>query len=324
MGRNKKDCGLCGDGQREGFKFSAGGLKKESATMQEEFIFLNVSGRVVNAINTRGENVVLYAPTKTIRRKLNKLFKNALFTADVENLDIVSVSLPKDELSPDEVSRWNDEHETKPVKTTTKIWTSDLKILDAEDLTVIIPDEIQKVCLSLAFRNDNEFSVLGKAQRKDKKITLSELFYIPKQKVHSTSTTITDTSDLSGWNVHIHKHPDGIKSFSGADLDFSSANFEVSLLFCAGDFCDGRLNITLKTGEKLRIPLTHFETHTPALENIPGVENIEPEYVYKYDYKPHKKIKWEEVEHEGDLDDYDYLDYDGGFNWNKWKGRKGD
>ena len=107
-------------------------------------------------------------------------------------------------------------------------WESGIKILDA--VKVIIPLKLLLVCNQIADRlSGEEFSILVNLTEKDKVIRLSEEFHIPQQVVSSAS--IDYIPEDYNFNTVIHRHPDGMNSFSSTDKNFINQNFKLSILY---------------------------------------------------------------------------------------------
>ncbi|MBS1515345.1 MAG: hypothetical protein JSS63_09950 [Bacteroidetes bacterium] len=107
-------------------------------------------------------------------------------------------------------------------------WESGIKILDV--VKVIIPLKLLLVCNQIADRlSGEEFSILVNLTEKDKVIRLSEEFHIPQQVVSSAS--IDYIPEDYNFNTVIHRHPDGMNSFSSTDKNFINQNFKLSILY---------------------------------------------------------------------------------------------
>ncbi len=107
-------------------------------------------------------------------------------------------------------------------------WESGIKILDA--VKVIIPLKLLLVCNQIADRlSGEEFSILVNLTEKDKVIRLSEEFHIPQQVVSNAS--IDYIPEDYNFNTVIHRHPDGMNSFSSTDKNFINQNFKLSILY---------------------------------------------------------------------------------------------
>ncbi|MFZ4589369.1 MAG: hypothetical protein ACOYN6_00095 [Ignavibacteria bacterium] len=122
-------------------------------------------------------------------------------------------------------------------------WESGIKLLRKVD--VVVPLKLLLVCnqISDKLRGDEFSLVTNIKERVNDVIILDEEFYIPKQKVAHTS--IEYLPDDYKANCVIHRHPDGMNSFSSTDNNYINQNFELSLLFTReGGFVAGIFNIT--------------------------------------------------------------------------------
>lgn len=131
-------------------------------------------------------------------------------------------------------------------------WEADLTIINR--MLVIIPVKLYLACLQISNKvSSNEFSIVTDIKEKDSsKILLSDIFYIPKQRV--TSGSIDYLPDTYRHNVCIHRHPNGCNGFSPTDKEFINQNFELSLLYTKSEgFINGIYN--LKTDEKTIVQL---------------------------------------------------------------------
>ena len=156
-------------------------------------------------------------------------------------------------------------------KTEKSTWESDLKIIDK--IKVIVPLKLLLVCNSITAKLDGEeFSIVTNIiERSSDTITLSEDYYIPKQKVNEAS--IDYLPDEYSHTVVIHRHPDGFNSFSKTDQEFINQNFELSLLYTEKDyFVNGVYNLKY---EEAIIPIPVKPVVDYGLEEI-DIANIEP------------------------------------------------
>ncbi|MDD5361392.1 MAG: hypothetical protein PHN88_04620 [Ignavibacteria bacterium] len=130
------------------------------------------------------------------------------------------------------------------------------------------------VCNKIADKvRGDEFSIVTNIKEKeDNTLTLSDEYYIPKQKVAKTS--IEYLPDHYSFNTVIHRHPDGMNTFSSTDKSFINQNFELSILFTREDgFVNGVFN--LKHDDYLiQIPVEIYIDY--GMENI-DISNIEQE-----------------------------------------------
>ena len=150
-------------------------------------------------------------------------------------------------------------------------WESDLKIIDK--IKVIVPLKILLVCNSIVAKLDGEeFSIVTNIQSKTSDtITLSDDYYIPKQKV--TAGSIEYLPDEYSHTVVIHRHPDNLNNFSRTDNEFINQNFELSLLYTEKEyFVNGIFNLKY---EDAIIPVPVKPVIDYGLEEI-DIANIEP------------------------------------------------
>ena len=150
-------------------------------------------------------------------------------------------------------------------------WESDLRIIDK--IKVIVPLKLLLVCNSITAKLDGEeFSIVTNIEsRTSDTITLSDKFYIPKQRV--TSGSIDYLLDEYSHTVVIHRHPDGMNNFSKTDQEFINQNFELSLLYTADEyFVNGVYNLKY---EEAIIPIPVKPLIDYGLEEI-DITNIEP------------------------------------------------
>jgi len=126
-------------------------------------------------------------------------------------------------------------------RATSGAWESGIKIL--ESVKVIIPLKLLLICNQIAERlSGEEFSLLVNLTEKDNIIRLSEEFYIPQQVVSATS--IDYIPEDYNFNTVIHRHPDGLNSFSSTDKNFINQNFKLSVLYTRRDgFVGGVYNL---------------------------------------------------------------------------------
>ena len=158
-------------------------------------------------------------------------------------------------------------NENKPEQIT---WESDLKIIDK--IKVIVPLKLLLVCNSITAKLDGEeFSIVTNIEsRTSDTITLSEDYYIPKQKV--TAGSIEYLPDEYSHTVVIHRHPDDLNNFSKTDHEFINQNFELSLLYTEKDyFVNGVFNLKY---EDAIIPVPVSTVIDYGLEEI-NIDNIE-------------------------------------------------
>ena len=97
-------------------------------------------------------------------------------------------------------------------ESTKSAWESDLKVI--EKMKVIVPLKLLLVCNSIVAKLDGEeFSLVTNIKsRTSDTLKLSDEYYIPKQRV--TSGSIDYLSDEYSHTVVIHRHPNGLNTFS--------------------------------------------------------------------------------------------------------------
>lgn len=179
-----------------------------------------------------------------------------------------AINLKDSEVKPKKNKK--DKHESHSTKR--EAWSSGIKILDKID--VFIPVKLLLVCnrISDKVRSD-EFSIVTNIIEKDDyTLVLSDEYYIPKQKVASTS--IEYLPDSYTFNTVIHRHPNGMNNFSSTDRNYINQNFELSILYTKEEgFVNGVYN--LRYGNYLiQIPVEIYIDY--GLEEI-DISNIERE-----------------------------------------------
>jgi proteasome lid subunit RPN8/RPN11 len=103
-------------------------------------------------------------------------------------------------------------------------------------MKVIVPLKLLLVCNSIVAKLDGEeFSIVTNIEsRTSDTLTLSEEYYIPKQRV--TSGSIDYLPDDYSHSVVIHRHPNGLNTFSKTDHEYINQNFELSLLYTEEEY----------------------------------------------------------------------------------------
>ena len=134
------------------------------------------------------------------------------------------------------------------------VWDSGLKVV-CPPILIDVPQSLVDVMRSIdnAVVGSVEFSIYVKADTSDIEcIRISEDFYIPKQLVSGASVDYNEPP-MDGFNAVIHKHPRGVRSFSGTDDEYINQNFTVSILWCDGEFVDATVNYDAGAGIKLQL-----------------------------------------------------------------------
>ncbi len=198
------------------------------------------------------------------------------------NLKDVKIEEPKSKKTKHEKSSKTEKKEP---------WESGIKVLDSVD--VVIPAKLLFICDAISKKVfSDEFSIVTQIKEKDNNtIYLSDEYYIPKQKVAMTS--IEYLPDHYSFNTVIHRHPDGMNTFSSTDRSFINQNFELSILYTREDgFVNGVFN--LKHEDYLiQIPVIIYIDY--GLEDI-DITNIERETLissYSREKESLKSGKWD-------------------------------
>ena len=168
-------------------------------------------------------------------------------------------------------------------------WESGIKVLHGID--VIIPVKLLLVCNHISDKvREDEFSILTSISERDEStLTLSKGFYIPKQRV--TQHSIDYLPDQYSFNTVIHRHPDGMNTFSSTDREYINQNFELSILYTKAEgFVHGVFN--LKHDDYLiQLPIAIYIDY--GLRNI-DLSNIERESFltsFKKERRPRRQGK---------------------------------
>jgi len=154
------------------------------------------------------------------------------------------------------------------------IWDSGLKVV-YPPILIDVPQSLVDVMRSIdnTVAGSVEFSIYVKADTSDIEcIRISEDFYIPKQLVSGASVDYNEPP-MGGFNAVIHKHPKGVRSFSGTDDDYINQNFTVSILWCDGEFVDATVNYDAGAGIKLQLEGYIYVDDISVLPDI-DVSNI--------------------------------------------------
>lgn len=201
----------------------------------------------------------------------------------------------KKDIKPEETSLLKP-HSKKSVKSTKldllsepkkEAWDSGIKVLNSVD--IVIPVKLLHICNSIADKvRGDEFSILTNILDRDNNtITLSDEFYIPKQKVSSTSIDYLPDTEAILYNTVIHRHPNGMNSFSSTDKNYINQNFELSILYTKSDgFVNGIFNLR-HDDYLIQIPVEIYLDN--GIESI-DIKNIEKdEFVFPFNRDRKKK-----------------------------------
>ena len=105
------------------------------------------------------------------------------------------------------------------------------------------------------FGTDNEFFIfLHSDFTNDGEMIISDVFYIPKQIVTGATVECQERPSRF-YNGCLHRHPNGVMSFSGSDERTINSNFEFSLLYVNGKIHLGIYNIKYFGNKRIQVPL---------------------------------------------------------------------
>lgn len=163
-------------------------------------------------------------------------------------------------------------------------WTNE-SVRIVKSIKCYVPKTISNVMKALNKKFiSSEFSIfcIMDYNKIEKQFEVDDIYYIPKQKVSSASVDYLEDAP-EGYNLVIHKHPRGYRSFSGTDDAYINQNFNFSLLWEGGNFVAGQARITTEYGQ-LSLPLDINE-EDDVLPVIPleQLKKIE-EKVYQYKF----------------------------------------
>lgn len=171
------------------------------------------------------------------------------------------------------------------------------------DIVAIVPPIILDVIREMERVNGKhlEVGMYLKGECIDNTLIVSEEFYIPKQVV-TGSTIVFDKHDTEGnnWNGVIHRHPSGIKNFSGVDRESINQNHMFSLLYVDNEISKGIVNLNLNIGGRVQLEVD-VEIDYPRVVLPEGWKDKIEEHVHIIPRKLEK-----------DLSPHDDLDYRGG------------
>jgi len=122
--------------------------------------------------------------------------------------------------------------------------TESLNMALGDTFKVIVPGTLLGVLRSIHRKLPHvEFGLYAKAtiDYSTKTAIVSDEFYIPKQNVTSVNISFEEDIPDSSFNVVIHKHPDGVSSFSNTDWEDINKKFPISLLYESGQIVDASM-----------------------------------------------------------------------------------
>lgn len=113
------------------------------------------------------------------------------------------------------------------------------------EVIIKVPEKVIKLFRWLDSKLDTEWVVFLKVDRIEENVVyLSEEFFVPEQEV-MTSHAEPKEVPPKGFNVAVHKHPNGITSFSSTDYKNICANSFISLLWVNNDIKDATVKLKL-------------------------------------------------------------------------------
>jgi len=93
-------------------------------------------------------------------------------------------------------------------------------------------------------------------------------FYFPKQIASSAHITFEEDPPGPEWNVVFHRHPTGVRGFSGTDRESVNKEFLASLLFIPPwDFPAAVVNVPIARGSKLQVQAA-IDVTTPVAAGL--------------------------------------------------------
>ena len=162
------------------------------------------------------------------------------------------------------------------------MFDSELAIVD--HMIVIAPVELLLACEKLEMQcPDTEFSILTKIEKEDgNEIYLSPEYYIPKQEVSAVEILYGSDEKAEGYDVVVHKHPDGCLQFSQVDKEYINQNHKLSILYTKTEgfvnkknVQSGMYNMKLASGVMFPLPIQielDYRNIEAGTENISEIE----------------------------------------------------
>jgi len=107
---------------------------------------------------------------------------------------------------------------------------------------------------------NNEYSLLFNAKREDETLNFTidtDSVYIPKQSVTPGHIDYLNPEEVQEYNGVVHRHPTGVRKFSGTDDKYLNSLFEVSFIFIPPyDLPDAVVTINLDKAAKIQVKAT--------------------------------------------------------------------
>ena len=126
--------------------------------------------------------------------------------------------------------------------------------------TIVLPADIARVMVGIVglLPDPNlEYGLYLKGQWNPATATVEVApgeYVFPGQEVTPASIRFTEEPPGPEWNVVIHRHPHGVRSFSGTDRASINEEFLASILFIpAWDFPKAVINIPIAPGSKFQV-----------------------------------------------------------------------
>lgn len=126
--------------------------------------------------------------------------------------------------------------------------------------TIVVPFSLftllSKMYEKTTVCKSNEYAVLYKVTRTPEtlKFVISPDYFIPEQNVTPANVDVAGEYDIQKYNGVVHRHPNGVRSFSKTDEDTLNSIFTTSLVFIPGTgFTDSVVNVNLDSVAKIQV-----------------------------------------------------------------------
>lgn len=163
------------------------------------------------------------------------------------------------------------------------VWNNDVNNV-ISTVTAVIPYKILILMREVEkyVRNGDEFGVYLKGQYSNGILRLSEDYNIPEQYVSRASIDFKEDGG-PGFNGVIHKHPAGMKNFSGTDDKYINQNYMFSLIYTNKEIVSGIVNLEISDGfGRVQLPV-NIEVEYPHVEldltDVNKIKKIPPKPV---------------------------------------------
>ena len=191
-------------------------------------------------------------------------------------------------------------------------WTNE-SVRIVKSVPCYIPKYISKIMKAIDKKfKRTEFSIFGVIDynKNENQFELDPVYYVPKQKVSSSSVDYLEDAP-EGFNLVIHKHPTGCRSFSNTDDTYINQNFDYSIIWEGGKFPSGQMRLKTKFGMlSLSLDIKEEEEELPTISDD-QLNKIEESIIPVYRGRRGYRGSWEDCE--------DYTDYlcGGGYGYGK-------